>query len=331
MAVTNLRFNQVLPGLDRQEMSARYRATVEMAAFADKNGFDMISLEEHHGADNAWSPSPLSTAGAIFGATERIGVIVCALLAPLYDPIRLAEDLAVLDNISGGRLSIVAGLGYRPEEYAALGKDWKRRGKIQDEVLETLLKAWTGEPFEYRGSTVRVTPKPFSDPHPMVMVGGTAKASVRRAVRLRLPFYAAAPIPELEQYYYELAAEEGFEGGFAILPPVTTRMIFCTEDPDKAWAEYGEYFLHEATTYAGWQTPDIASVVESAATTVDALREEGIYCCLTPDECVEIGQAGGLTDALILHPLVGGLPIDAGWASLQLFNDKVMPRNVPAE
>ncbi|MCF2528572.1 LLM class flavin-dependent oxidoreductase [Yinghuangia soli] len=329
MAVTNLRFNQVTPGLDRADVASRYQATIEMAKFADANGFDMVTLEEHHGAENGWSPSPLSTAGAIFGATERIGVIISALLAPLYDPIRLAEDIAVLDNISGGRLSIVAGLGYRPEEYAAIGKEWKRRGKIQDEVLETLLKAWTGEPFEYRGETVRVTPRPFTDPHPMLMIGGTAKASVRRAVRLRLPFFAAAPLPELEQYYYELAAEEGFEGGFAMLPSAATTMIYCTEDPDKAWAEYGSYFLHEAETYAAWQTPDIASVMESEAHTVEALREEGIYACLTPDECIERAKTGGLTDALILHPLVGGLPIDAGWASLQLFKDKVLPHNKP--
>jgi alkanesulfonate monooxygenase SsuD/methylene tetrahydromethanopterin reductase-like flavin-dependent oxidoreductase (luciferase family) len=329
MAVTNLRFNQVTPGLDRADVQSRYKATIEMAKFADANGFDMISLEEHHGAENGWSPSPLSTAGAIFGATDRIGVIICALLAPLYDPIRLAEDIAVLDNISNGRLSIVAGLGYRPVEYAGLDREWKRRGKIQDEVLETLLKAWTGEEFEYRGQKARVTPRPFTDPHPMVMVGGTAKASVRRAVRFRLPFYAAANLPELEQYYYELAAQEGFEGGFAIMPPASTKMIYCTEDPDKAWAEYGSYFLHEAETYASWQTADIESAVESHAHTVEALREEGIYTCLTPEECIEIGRNGGLTDALILHPLCGGLPIDAGWASLQLFADKVMPYNQP--
>ncbi|WP_436773006.1 LLM class flavin-dependent oxidoreductase [Yinghuangia sp. YIM S09857] len=329
MAVTNLRFNQVTPGLDRADVASRYQATIEMAKFADNNGFDMVTLEEHHGADNGWSPSPMTTASAVLGATERIGVIISALLAPLYDPIRLAEDIAVLDNISGGRFSLVAGLGYRPEEYAAIGKDWKSRGKIQDEIIDTLLKAWTGEPFEYRGQTVRVTPRPFTDPHPMLMIGGTAKASVRRAVRFRLPFFAAAPLPELEAYYYELAAQEGFEGGFAMLPSAATKMVYCTEDPDKAWAEYGKYFLHEAETYSAWQTPDIESVMESSAHSVDALREEGIYACLTPDELIATAKSAGLTDAIILHPLCGGLPIDAGWASLQLFNDKVMPHNKP--
>ncbi|MEY9965220.1 alkanesulfonate monooxygenase SsuD/methylene tetrahydromethanopterin reductase-like flavin-dependent oxidoreductase (luciferase family) [Streptacidiphilus sp. MAP12-16] len=325
MTVTTLRFNQVTPGLDRREVSARYRAGVEMAAFADSSGFDLITLEEHHGADDGWSPSPLSTAAAVFGATSRIGVIICALLTPLYEPLRLAEDVAVLDHLSGGRLTLVAGLGYRPEEYTALGRDWKQRGKLQDEVLETLLKAWTGEPFSHRGTTVRVTPPPLTRPHPSLMVGGSSRVAVRRAVRLGLPFFTAAHLPELVEYYDRLAAEAGLEGGFAALPPERTRMIHCTEDPDKAWAEYGACFLHEARTYAGWQTADISSAVASAARTPAELRAEGIYACLTPEECLAIARTDGPMGSLLLHPLCGGLPVDAGWESLQLFRDKVQP------
>ena len=326
MTLTTLRFNQATPGLDRREVSARYRATVEMAAFADGHGFDLVTLEEHHGADDGWSPSPLTTAAAVFGATRRIGVIVCALLTPLYEPLRLAEDVAVLDHLSGGRLTLVAGLGYRPEEYAALGRDWRQRGRLQDEVLETLLKAWTGEPFEYRGRTVRVTPPPLSRPHPGLMVGGSSRVAVRRAVRLGLPFFTAAYLPELVDYYDTLAAEAGFEDGFASLPPERTAMVHCTEDPDKAWAEYGHCFLHEARTYAGWQTADISSAMASTATTPDELRAEGIYACLTPDECLALAGAEGPLGTLLLHPLCGGLPVDAGWESLRLFADRVVPR-----
>jgi alkanesulfonate monooxygenase SsuD/methylene tetrahydromethanopterin reductase-like flavin-dependent oxidoreductase (luciferase family) len=327
MAVTTLRFNQVTPGLDPREVSARYRASVEMAAFADTSGFDAITLEEHHGADDGWSPSPLTTAAAVFGATRRIAVVICAVLTPLYDPLRLAEDVVVLDHLSGGRLTLVAGIGYRPEEYAALGRDWKQRGRLQDEVLETLLKAWTGEPFSYRGATARVTPPPLSRPHPSLMVGGSSRVAVRRAVRLRLPFFTAAYLPELAAYYDELAAEAGFEGGFAMLPPERTRMIHCTDDPDRAWARYGRHLLHEARTYASWQSADISSAVASAATTPAELRAEGIYTCLTPAECLDISRtesdpSGG---TLLLHPLCGGMPIDAGWESLQLFRDKVLP------
>ena len=102
-----IRFNQVQPGLEPNEMAARYQASIDMAAYADQHGFDMFSLEEHHGAPDGWSPSPLITAGLVFGRCPRIGVSVSALLVPLHDPLRIAEDIAVLDLASGGRLIVI--------------------------------------------------------------------------------------------------------------------------------------------------------------------------------------------------------------------------------
>src|SRR6187551_3324772 len=124
MVMTAARFNCIQPGLEPNEMSARYRTFVEMAGYAEANGFAMLSLEEHHGAENGWSPSPLIMAGLVFGRTKRIMATLNALLAPLHDPLRLAEDIAVLDLASGGRFIVTAGIGYRPSEYAAHGKDW---------------------------------------------------------------------------------------------------------------------------------------------------------------------------------------------------------------
>lgn len=322
-----MRFNQVAPGLERTDVAARYRATVDMAAFADEAGLDMVTLEEHHAAHNGWSPAPLATAGAVLGATRHLAVMVSALVTPLYDPLRLAEETAVLDHIGRGRLSLVAGIGYRPEEYEMFDREWKRRGRLQDEVLETLLAAWTGEPFEHRGRTVRVTPPPYTSPHPPLLVGGTSMAAVRRAVRLRLPFFSADHLPELAEAYDALSAQEGFDGGFALLPPSRSQFVFCTEDPDRAWAEHGEHFLHEARTYASWQRSDISSAAAAHATdSVAALRREGVYRCLTPDECVTEAQEQGPLGAFILHPLCGGLPVEAGWSSLQCFVDRALPR-----
>jgi alkanesulfonate monooxygenase SsuD/methylene tetrahydromethanopterin reductase-like flavin-dependent oxidoreductase (luciferase family) len=324
MVMAVIRFNQVQPGLDPTEMASRYQATVDMAQYADEHGFAMVSLEEHHGADNGWSPAPLTTAGLVFGRCPRIGVTISALLVPLHEPLRLAEDIAVLDLASGGRLVVVTGLGYRPEEYAALGKAWSERGALLDSALTTMLQAWTGEPFEHRGTTVRVTPKPFSQPHPTVLVGGTAKASARRAARFGLPFNPAAHLPDLEAYYYEQCEAHGTQG-FCIMPAPNTAMVHVADDPDRAWAELGGHFLEEATTYARWQTPDIRSAVHSHATTVDDLRAEGIYQVLTPGECVDRVRAGGDGATVVLHPLVGGMPIDRGWESLTLFAEKVLP------
>jgi alkanesulfonate monooxygenase SsuD/methylene tetrahydromethanopterin reductase-like flavin-dependent oxidoreductase (luciferase family) len=317
-----IRFNQVQPGCEPGEMSARYQASIDMAAYADEHGFDMVTLEEHHGVDDGWSPSPLITAGLVFGRCPRIAISVSALLVPLHDPLRIAEDIAVLDLASGGgRLSVIAGIGYRPEEYAQHGKSFRDRGKLMDEALEAMLAAWTGEPFEYRGTTVRVTPKPITPAPHMLMVGGTSKPAARRAARLGLGFSTADNIPELEAYYQQQCADRGTQG-FCFMPAQGFFHVFVHEDPDQAWAKLGRHFLHEATRYSTWQTPDVSSAVHSHAATAEDLRAEGIYRILTPDEAVALGP----DTPYALHPLVGGMPIDDGWQSLTLFTEQVVPR-----
>jgi alkanesulfonate monooxygenase SsuD/methylene tetrahydromethanopterin reductase-like flavin-dependent oxidoreductase (luciferase family) len=319
MPVSVVRFNLVEPGATPASLRTRYQAALEMAAYADEHGVTTVQTEEHHGVANNWLPSPFAFAGAVFGATRRIAVTVSAIIGPLHDPLRLAEEIAVLDLLSGGRLVTVAGIGYRPEEYAQFDVDWKRRGRLQDELLETLLKAWTGEEFEYRGRTVRVTPRPFTDTHPLLLVGGSSKAAARRAARLGLPFFPSAHLPELEAYYKERLTEYGTEG-WTMMPAAETPLLHIAEDPDRAWDTYGSHFLHEARTYASWQFGDIQSAVKSGATSVDELRAEGVYRILTPEECV----AQGL-DNLVLHPLAGGMPVEEGWRSLRLFAETVLP------
>ena len=324
MPIAILRLNFIQPGLEVNEMSARYKAGIDMGVWAEEHGFMAVTHEEHHGAPNGWSPSPLITAGAILARTKTIGVNISALLVPLHDPLRIAEDIAVLDLLSGGRLSVIAGIGYRPEEYAAHGKDWKNRGKLMDECIDTMLKAWTGEPFEYRGTTVQVTPKPISSPMPPFMLGGTSKPAARRAARFKLPIFFAANMPELMAYYYEECQKEGWPG-FAMMPEGDFQHQFIVEDVDKAWAELGHHLFHESFTYANWQTPDIKSAVHSHATTVEELRAEGMYRFVTPDEIIAEAKAAGDAYSFNLHPLCGGMPIDKGWEMLQLYADKVVP------
>ena len=313
MPLSLLRFNLVDPTLDATAMADRYRAMLDMAVHADQHSFFMATFEEHHGADDGWSPTPLINAATVLARTTNLAASISALLLPLHDPIRVAEDHAVIDLMSGGRLTTILGLGYRPSEYALHGRDWDGRGARMDHCVETLLKAWTGEPFEYTGATHRVTPVPVTKPHPMVMIGGTSKVAARRAARFGLPLSTAAHLPDLEAYYYEKCAEYGTQG-FCAMPGADTAMVHVATDPDKAWAELGHHLLHEARTYASWQTPDISSAVHSTATTPDQLRAEGIYQILTPAEAVT-------REAVVLHPLCGGMPLDAAWASLQAYTD----------
>jgi alkanesulfonate monooxygenase SsuD/methylene tetrahydromethanopterin reductase-like flavin-dependent oxidoreductase (luciferase family) len=323
MVMSGARFNFVQPGLEPNEMSSRYRAMLDMVELMDRSGVAMVSLEEHHGAPDGWSPAPLVTAGLILGRTHTIGVTISAVLVPLHDPLRLAEDIAVLDLAGGGRLVVIAGIGYRPSEYAAHRKDWSRRGQLLDEALEAMLAAWTGEPFEYHGSMVQVTPRPLTQPHPTLLVGGTSRAAARRAARFGLPFFPADNMPELEAYYYERCAAEGTTG-FCMMPSARTTMNFVSEDPDKAWAEVGHHLFHETKTYADWQTPDIRSAVHSHATSVDELRDEGMYQILTPEECIAHAKEGD-SGSVIIHPLCGGMPVDRGWDCVNLFVERVLP------
>lgn len=326
MALAIIRFDMRCPRLTPAQAQQRYAAALEMAAWADRQGFDMLVLSEHHGSDDGYLSSPLVMAGAMAAATKRMSINIAALLVPLHDPIRLAEDIAVLDLLSDGRISIVAGLGYRPIEYAMFDREWKRRGKRMDECLDVMLRAWKGERFEYGGQTVQVTPRPKQDP-PLVMVGGSGEAAARRAARFGLGFFPPVGDGRLVDVYREECIRLGKEPGLVLAPsekqPGT---VFVAEDPDKAWSELGPYLLHDAVTYNSWQTDDIRSSVKSDATTIDELRAEGVYQILTPDECVALAGELGPFGAITNHPLCGGVPPELAWPSLELFAEAVLPR-----
>ena len=325
MAMAVIRFDLRQPGREPREVQQAYTAAVEMAEWADAKGFGLVVLSEHHGSPDGYLTSPLVLGAAIAARTTRIRINVAALLVPLHDPIQLAEDITALDLISNGRISVVAGLGYRPIEYAMAGADWSRRGKLLDECLETMLQAWSGEPFEHNGETIVVTPRPVQQPHPPVFIGGSAPATAKRAARFGFGLFPPTADSELVDIYHAECERLGTKPGFVALPggPGT---LFVSEDPDKLWAEIGPHLLHDATTYTSWQPEGQRSHVSAYATTVEDLRAEGVYQILTPDECValaaELGNAGAFTH----HPLCGGVPADAGWASLELFVDKVLPR-----
>jgi alkanesulfonate monooxygenase SsuD/methylene tetrahydromethanopterin reductase-like flavin-dependent oxidoreductase (luciferase family) len=324
MALTMLRFNCVQPGLEPNEMADRYGAMLDMCEALDELGGGMVSLEEHHGAFNGWSSSPLTMAAAILARTKSVSVSISALLVPLHDPLRIAEDIAAIDLMSKGRLSVIGGLGYRPSEYAAHGKSWEDRGKIMDECVDVMLKAWTGEPFEYRGTTVQVTPRPYTQPHPAFLLGGTSKPAARRAARFGLPIMFAAPVPEIEAHYYEKCTEYG-TNGFAMAPPASFFHVFFADDVEQGWTEMGEHLLHEAVTYSSWQTSDIKSSAHSHATTVAELREEGLYRVMSPAEAVDEAAAAGDFAMFSMHPLCGGMPIELAWKQFDLLRNEVLP------
>jgi alkanesulfonate monooxygenase SsuD/methylene tetrahydromethanopterin reductase-like flavin-dependent oxidoreductase (luciferase family) len=302
-----------------------YAAALEQYKWADAHGWDLAVLSEHHGIDDGWLPAPLTIAGVILGATPRIPVFVSASILPLHDPVRIAEQIAVLDNAAPGRLMTVFGAGYKPEEFAMAGVDHASRGATLEEFVAVVVQALTGEPFEWQGRTITVTPRPATKPHPTILVGGGAPAAARRAARLRLPMMPMNTDPRLTSAYQEESQRIGYAGGFVMVPSGPT-FVHVTDDPERTWSQIGDYLLYEAKTYASYQTPGQHSTPMVDASTVDDLKASPQILVGTPDDVVAAAARVPPTGALTFNPLAGGLPPDLAWESLELFASDVHPR-----
>ena len=165
-----------------------YAAALEMASYAESRGVLAAVVCEHHTMADGYLPSPLVLATAMAARTSSLSIMTAALILPLYDPIRLAEDMVVLDIISGGRVSYVMAVGYRPEEFEHHGADFSRRGRLVEDQLALLLRAKSGEPFEHEGRRIHVTPAPVTPGGPTGDLGRRESGSGEacRAVRARL-------------------------------------------------------------------------------------------------------------------------------------------------
>lgn len=166
-----------------------YDDLVPLAVAVEAGGFDALWVSEHHGLEDGYLPSPLLALAAVSAATTTLVLGTGLALAPLYHPLRLAEDAAVLDQLSHGRLVLGLGMGYAEAEYAAYGVDPSRRGARMADLLRFLRQAWSGKELSWHGEAVdvdklRVTPVPRQAAGVPVWVGGYAAAAVRRAGEL---------------------------------------------------------------------------------------------------------------------------------------------------
>jgi alkanesulfonate monooxygenase SsuD/methylene tetrahydromethanopterin reductase-like flavin-dependent oxidoreductase (luciferase family) len=315
-----LRFDLRNPAFAGTTASERIRAAVDMAAWADERGCVAISISEHHGSADEYLPSPIVFAAALAARTQRARIMISALIAPLYDPVRLAEDLAVLDGIAGGRMDLVLGAGYVAEEFAMFGVPLRERGARMEEAVAVLRKAWTGEPFVHAGRTIRVTPRPHQLGGPAILLGGSSAAAARRAAAIG-DGYVPVSDETWEVYRQELASLGKPDPGPRTSGPMITTVV--ASDVEAAWEELLPYFLHETNAYAAWL--DGAGLTGPyASATPEELRARGQYRIVTPTEYrSELGAMGPGAFALV-NPMVGGIPPDRAWESLELFEREVL-------
>lgn len=315
------RYDFRAPGEALARQHEMFQRCLDQVGYLEQHGMNAIVISEHHATDDGYLPSPLMVAAAVAARTSTIPISVAALLANLYDPLRLAEDVAVLDHLSRGRVSYTLGLGYRPEEYAMFDAPWNGRGRAIEEVIAVLRQAWTGEEFTYDGRVVRVLPTPFREP--VLFYGGGSPAAARRAARLGLHFQPQVADPALKELYQAECRAHGRDPGFVMLPAPGPATIFCSEDPDRFWAENGQYLLAEARGYNAWHN-DFNSLVRDASDSVEEMRTAGVYAVLTPEDL--IGKCVSREIRVVSsHPLCGGLPVEPSWESLRLVCETVLP------
>ena len=321
----SLGFDMRAPDLGTQP-AALYAAAVEMAAFADRIGIDSINVMEHHGSQDGYLPQPFILAGAMAGVTSRIRFSLGAVLLPLHDPVDMAERIAVLDLVSNGRISVIFGAGYVPDEFAMFGKSLGDRARLMDEGIDCVLRALKGDRFDFHGRPVFMRPLPVQDPHDLIMVGGGVPASARRAARFDL---GLGPLKgEIVDIYLAECEKLGRKPRAYFRPGSGMPIgIHLCEDPEQGWRALAPHAAHVITEYAKWaaQEGDGSNSPFKGLDNPEALRRAGLFVAWTPEQLVDAVRANPNVGTLTLQPLLGGLAPEEGWKSLNLL-ESVLPQ-----
>lgn len=212
-----------------------YGFTLEMCEEADRLGCHSIWLTEHHLFDDGYLPQPLTFASAVAARTRRVRIGTGITIAPLHHPVELAEQAAVVDTVSGGRLDLGLGAGYRVPEFDLYGADISTRYRTTDERARELRRLW---------SAGGVTPRPVQDPLPIWM-GYQGPGGARRAGLLGEGLLSFEPA--LWPVYRDALSEAGHD-------PRAGRMAggaqgWVSADPDRDWPLVSKHLAHQLNTY----------------------------------------------------------------------------------
>jgi probable F420-dependent oxidoreductase len=234
-----------------------YEDCLEQIRLAEQLGFDGIWLGEHHFTDDAFIPSPLTVAAAVAAVTHTIQIGTYVLLAPEHDPIRLAEAATAVDLLSGGRLILGLGLGYRTQEFEAVGLDFHCRGARMNECLDVLTKCFTADEFSFHGrffdlTDVTMTPKPVQSPMPRIILGGSSAPMLERAARFGCSGLAIAPPDAVARRHHELVTAHG--GDPAAQRYYGMALGFVGSTDERAWQIGEAHAAWERDHYNGWFT-----------------------------------------------------------------------------
>jgi alkanesulfonate monooxygenase SsuD/methylene tetrahydromethanopterin reductase-like flavin-dependent oxidoreductase (luciferase family) len=336
-------------GLSEREV---YEHSLDEIALADAAGFDGVWLVEHHFfREYSHCPAPEVVFGAISQRTERMRIGHGVVLLPFNHPVRVAERIAALDILSGGRMDVGVGRGVSPLEYEVFGGAMSEsRGRV-DEGLEILKRAWSDEPFSHDGEfwsfpEIDVVPKPLQKPHPPLWTAAVSPETFPMAAERGLgvlagPFKPLFMVSEDREKFVERCRELGrdpAELGFGMTVGVMVlddherareiartnirwfyeQLLRLTAPVLEKGGESYRYYREELGTLRA---------LTGGAPSLEALEAAGMVVAGDPEHAIE--QLRGLTGYGLDHVLcalqAGGVPHKEVMRSIELFGEQVIP------
>jgi alkanesulfonate monooxygenase SsuD/methylene tetrahydromethanopterin reductase-like flavin-dependent oxidoreductase (luciferase family) len=306
---------------------------LEQAEAADRLGYAAALTTEHKYSEEYFG-SPLHLSFAIAARTRRVLVGTAIAIAPLYNPVELAQDAAILDQLSGGRAWLGLGVGYMPVDYSTVGVPWDDRAQRFDETVRLIRTAHTSDRFSfsdkiYDFADVSVIPKPFQPAGVPLHLAAWTPGGLRRAARLGDGWITNAlmsleTMTAMASGYRAAARAEGRS-------PHVTSIRFCWpyHDREQALAEFGNTSLAMAQTLFEYgaitDRPGVTSA--SQITLEEFVKDRFIFG--TPAECVEtIGRfrdEAGVDDFLMIFRYPTGPGHPAVLEAMELFASEVLP------
>jgi probable F420-dependent oxidoreductase len=330
-------FTGQVPVGSGRTFTREYRETLDLVRLAESMGFDSAWVSEHHGASDGYLPSLLPMLAALAASTERMQLGTGVVLAPFHDPLRLAEDAAVVDQLSDGRLILGLGIGWRDEEFRMFGVPRSERAIRTAETIDVLRRAWTGRRFSFEGSAfsydrVRVTPPAAREGGIPIYIGGYADAAVRRAGRMADGYItdadAAEEVRPALSMLDEAARSAGREPrslGIALI-----QNAFVANDAD-AWEIARAGVGHQLGTYRAWeQGADTSDNDRFEPTPPDEERMRTWTPAGTPGEVLRalrplVEAFGDRELHLIVRLHYPGMDLEPAARAVELFGREVLP------
>jgi alkanesulfonate monooxygenase SsuD/methylene tetrahydromethanopterin reductase-like flavin-dependent oxidoreductase (luciferase family) len=316
------------------EVYARAFSRIEIM---DQTGYDCVWLAEHHFNTYSVCPSINVMASHVAARTRTLRIGMAVSLAAFYNPLRLAEEVALIDVLSGGRVNWGAGRGFDRVEFEAFAVPVEESSDRFRECVEIVLAAWRHERLSYQGrfwsyDGIEVLPKPLQAPNPPVWLAATSPDSIRRAAEkgydiLQDPHATHADIGKKRAHYYAVLREHGFSTEGRVIPTARLLAVGDTEQEAEDIARAGAAWT--VTSYANPTTGASAALTSPSDPTTRAGADpverylNDVVIRGTPDrvadKILELRETIGL-DYLMCAPL--------SHDSFMRFTEKVLPKLV---